>query len=254
MRLREIIRASESKPIDTGKNSDSMRILCNSVVSLSWRAPTGSPAEVCHWVDGSPLNLHLYISLLHSIYDIKDETMVLDEVDELLELMKKTWSTLGINRPLHNLCFTWVLFHQYVATGQTEPDLLCAAFSMLAEVANDAKKPDRDSNYVKFLSAVLASIKSWSEKRLVNYHEYFHKGIVGMMENLLPVVLSATKILNEDITARVLARHAKEEPAVETDHAGNRVDYYIRSSVRNAFSKVIDHLDFSCQVVIHHFQ
>ncbi|RVW28806.1 hypothetical protein CK203_096908 [Vitis vinifera] len=202
MRLREIIRASESKPIDTGKNSDTMRILCNSVISLSWRTPNGSPADVCHWADGFPLNLHLYLALLHSIFDIKDETMVLDEVDELLELMKKTWSTLAINKQLHNLCFTWVFFHQYVATGQTEPDLLCAAFAMLAEVANDAKKPDRDPNYVKFLSSVLASMQAWSEKRLANYHET-----------------------------------REREPTVEVDHAGNRVDYYIRSSLRNAFSK-----------------
>ncbi|CBI23691.3 unnamed protein product, partial [Vitis vinifera] len=250
MRLREIIRASESKPIDTGKNSDTMRILCNSVISLSWRTPNGSPADVCHWADGFPLNLHLYLALLHSIFDIKDETMVLDEVDELLELMKKTWSTLAINKQLHNLCFTWVFFHQYVATGQTEPDLLCAAFAMLAEVANDAKKPDRDPNYVKFLSSVLASMQAWSEKRLANYHEYFYKGIVGLMENLLPLVLSATKILDEDVTATVLAGQEREEPTVEVDHAGNRVDYYIRSSLRNAFSKIIEHGNFSAMNVL----
>ena len=164
--------------------------------------------------------------------------MVLDEVDELLELMKKTWSTLGITKQFHNLCFTWVLFYQYVSTGQTESDLLCAAFAMLADVGNDAKRPDRDPNYLKFLSSVLASMQSWSEKRLLNYHEYFNKGIVGLMENLLPLALSATKILDEDVTATVLAEQEREEPTVDVDHAGNRVDYYIRSSTRNAFTKV----------------
>lgn len=239
MRLKEIIRASDSKPIDTGKNSETMRALCNSVVSLSWRTPNGAPAEACHWADGFPLNLHLYLALLHSIFDIKEDTMVLDEVDELLELMKKTWSTLGITKPLHNLCFTWVLFHQYVATGQTESDLLCAAYAMLADVGSDAKRPDRDPNYIKFLSSVLASIQSWSEKRLINYHEYFNKGIVGLMENLLPLALSSSKILDDDVTTTVFAEQEREEPTVDVDHAGNRVDYYIRSSTRNAFSKVI---------------
>lgn len=40
---------------------------------------------------------------------------------------------------LHNLCFTWVLFHRFVATGQVEMDFLYAADSQLAEVAKDAK-------------------------------------------------------------------------------------------------------------------
>ncbi|KAG6582409.1 Protein unc-13-like protein, partial [Cucurbita argyrosperma subsp. sororia] len=200
MRLREIIRASESKPIDTGKNSDTMRTLCNSVVSLSWRSVNGTPTDVCHWADGFPLNIHIYVSLLQTIFDIRDETSVLDEVDELLELMKKTWSTLGITRPIHNVCFAWALFEQYVVTAQLEPDLLCAAHTMLAEVANDAKKPDREAMYVKLLTSVLTSMQTWAEKRLLHYHDYFQRGTVGQVENLLPLALSASKILGEDVT------------------------------------------------------
>lgn len=123
-RFREIINASELRPIDTGKSSETMKSLCNSVVSLSWRSSDGSPTDVCHWADGYPVNVHIYIALLYSIFDTKDETLVLDEVDELLELMKKTWSTLGINRSVHNLCLTWVFFEHYILTGQVEVDLL----------------------------------------------------------------------------------------------------------------------------------
>lgn len=62
---------------------------------------------------------------------------MLDEVkvDELLKLMKRTWTMLGINRMLHNVCFAWVLFQQYMATGQVDPDLAGAALTMLTEVA-----------------------------------------------------------------------------------------------------------------------
>ena len=165
MRLREIVRQSENKPIDTSKTSDTMRTLCNVVVSLAWRSTNGNPSDVCHWADGFPLNIHLYVALLQSIFDVRDETLVLDEIDEMLELMKKTWSTLGITRPVHNLCFTWVLFHQYVVTSQMEPDLLGASHAMLAEVANDAKKLDREALYVKLLTSTLASMQGWTEKR-----------------------------------------------------------------------------------------
>lgn len=237
-RLRDIIRSSEVKPIDTNKNSDMMKTICNCVVSLSWRSPNGAPTDVCHWADGYPLNINLYVPLLRSIFDLKDETCVLDEVDELLELIKKTWPTLGITRPIHNLCFTWVLFEQYVMTGQVENDLLSASLTMLTEVANDAKKVDRDPIYVSMLSAMLNSMKKWSENRLLDYHESYNNITVGLMRNILPLVFSATKILEEDVPGYKLAAIEKHEEA--SDSSGNKVDHYIRSSMRNAFAKMLD--------------
>ncbi|XP_050217002.1 protein unc-13 homolog [Mercurialis annua] len=239
MRLREIIRTSDTKSVDTSKNSDTMRTLCNSVVSLSWRSPTGAPSDVCHWADGFPLNLHIYTCLLQAIFDFRDETLVLDEVDELVELMKKTWTTLGINRPIHNLCFTWVLFQQYVLTSQTEPDLLYASHTMLStEVANDAKKPDREANYAKLLSSMLASMQGWAERRLLHYHDYFQRGNVFLIENLLPLALSASKIMGEDIT--IMEGSGKEHNTRIVDSSGDRVDHYIRASIKSAFAKIIE--------------
>ncbi|XP_010934254.2 protein unc-13 homolog [Elaeis guineensis] len=232
LRLREVIRSSEQKPIDTSKNSEAMRNLCNSVVALAWRSTNGSPTEVCHWADGYPMNVHLYSVLLQSLFDLREETVVLDEVDELTELMKKTWSTLGINRMIHNACFTWVLFQQYVITGEIEPDLICAALAMLVEVANDAKRSDREPNYLKVLSSVLTAIQGWTEKRLLDYHEKFHRGTLGNMENILSLALSTTRIIAEDVPSMgtVMGMTA----------SGNRVDYYIRSSMRNAFTKIFE--------------
>ncbi|CAN6903153.1 unnamed protein product [Brassica oleracea] len=238
MRLREIIRQSETKPIDTGKSSETMSTLCNAVVSLACR---NANQDVCHWSDGYPLNVHLYVALLQSIFDIRDETLVLDEIDELLELMKKTWSMLGITRPVHNLCFTWVLFHQYIVTSQMEPDLLGASHAMLAEVANDAKKSDREALYVKLLTSTLASMQGWTEKRLLSYHDYFQRGNVGLIENLLPLALSSSKIVGEDVTISQGSSQEKGDVKL-VDSSGDRVDYYIRASIKNSFSKVIENM------------
>ncbi|KAL6970603.1 hypothetical protein U1Q18_030298 [Sarracenia purpurea var. burkii] len=242
-RLRDTIRSSDAKALDTSKNSESMRTLCNCVVSLSWRSHDGSPTETCHWADGYPLNVHIYIALLHSIFDLKDESLVLDEVDELLELMKKTWSTLGINRPVHNLCLMWVLFQQYVATGQVEADLLSATLAMMNEVAGDAKRPDREDGYVKMVASVMGTIKRWSEKRLFCYHGAFHRGTLGLMDNLLPLVFSATKILEEDVKGVVATE--QEKGGVTVDAAGNRVECYIRSSLKYAFAKLLEKGNFN---------
>ncbi|KAK1267198.1 hypothetical protein QJS04_geneDACA000034 [Acorus gramineus] len=236
-RLRDIVRASEIKAIDTNKNSDSMKTLCTSVVALAWRT---QQSEMCHWADGFPLNIHLYLSLLQSIFDVRDETLVLDEVDELVELMKKTWSMLGVNRALHNLCLAWVLFQQFVTTGQAEQDLLGASLAMLAEVANDAKKGEREAAYVKVLGSTMASMQAWAEKSMLDYHECFEKGGAGLMENVLPLALSTAKILGEDV-GRVLS--GEREPLEPVDPVECRVDYYIRSSLRNAFTKVLETAD-----------
>ncbi|XP_020225841.1 protein unc-13 homolog [Cajanus cajan] len=242
MRLRDIIRVSESRAIDTGKNSDTLRTLSNSVVSLAWRSSNGTPTDVCHWADGFPLNIHLYTSLLQAIFDNRDDTLVLDEVDELLELIKKTWSILGITRAIHNLCFTWVLFQQYVATGQIEPDLLCASHVMLTEVANDARR-ERDSFYVKLLTSVLSSMQGWAERRLVDYHEHFQRGNIGQIESVLPVVLSVSQILGEDLVISDDGEGGEKGDITIVDSSGDRVDYYIRSTIKNAFDKVIEALN-----------
>ncbi|CAI8603033.1 unnamed protein product [Vicia faba] len=243
-RLRDIINSGESKPIDIGKNSDTMRTLCNSVVSLSWRSDNGTPTDVCHWADGFPFNIHLYTSLLHSIFDIRDETLVLDEVDELLELIKKTWSTLGITLPIHNICFTWVLFQQYIATGQIEPDLLSASYVMLNEVANDAKR-EKESLYVKILSSVLISMQSWAEKRLLNYHEYFQRGNTAQIEHIVPVMLLVSKISGEDLTLTD-GENGEGKDITIVDSSGDRIDNYIRSSMKNAFEKVLEAVNAKC--------
>lgn len=238
LRLREVVRSSEHKPIDVTKNSEAMRTLCGAAITLGWRSPNNSPAsEACHWADGYPLNVHLYLSLIRSIFDLRDETVVLDEVDELMELMKKTWATLGINRMMHNVCFAWALFEQYVTTGQVEPDLMCAALAMLAEVAGDAKRADKEAGFVVVASAALSSMKGWAERKLMSYHEGFEKGQIGMMESVLGLAVLVARI-GEDIPSLRGGSLVDHDIGMVMSLSGNRVDQYIKSSLKNAFTKV----------------
>ncbi|CAN4091857.1 unnamed protein product [Withania somnifera] len=183
LRLREIIQACEIKTIDTSKNSETMKSLSNAVVALAWRSVDGAPSDTCRWADGFPLNIHIYTALF-------------------------PWSTLGITRSIHNLCFTWVLFEQYVMTNQVEPDLLGATLIMLNEVANDAKKVDRDRIYLQ-------------------------------MDSIIPLMFSASKILEEDVPG-YLSSSAAEKGDVKDNSKGNRVNHFICSSLRTAFSKMLE--------------
>ncbi|KAK8946554.1 hypothetical protein KSP39_PZI006575 [Platanthera zijinensis] len=236
LRLREVIRSSELKPIDTGKNSELLRILCNAVIALAWRSPAGSQAEACHWADGFPLNIHLYLSLIRSIFDRREETAVLEEVDEMMELMKKTWITLGINKAMHNVCLAWMLFEQYVRTGQIEQDLLGATLIVLGDIAGDAKRPDRDAGFVKVLSPALSSMLGWAEKKLLDYHSVFRKYTIGFMEKALTLALTAAKIMNGDQRS-----WADEDGKGEINNsAASAVERYIKSSVKSAFTKMLE--------------
>ncbi|XP_052169375.1 protein unc-13 homolog [Oryza glaberrima] len=236
LRFREVMRATEIRAIDTAKSSDAMRTLTSAVHALAWRSGVGSGGgDACHWADGYPLNVLLYASLLAAIFDHRDCTVVLDEVDELLDLIRKTWPTLGVTRPVHNVCLAWAFFQQYVVTGQVEPELAAAALAVLADVAADARGT-RDAVYGKALLGALGAMQEWSEKRLLDYHDSYEKGIGGAptegMEILLSISLAAGKIIAD--------RDAAADADAADNFAGDRVDYYIRCSMKNAFTKILE--------------
>ncbi|CAN6680976.1 unnamed protein product [Malus baccata var. baccata] len=235
--LRKIIHGALDKPIETGKHTESMQLLYNVVMSLANRSVDGSVSETCHWADGFPLNLRLYQMLLESCFDPNEETSVVEELEEVFDLIKKTWVVLGINQMLHNLCFSWVLFHRYVTTGQVDNDLLLASSNLLAEVEQDAYGT-KDPSYLKILSSTLSSILGWAEKRLLAYRDNFHSGNIEAMENILSLGLLSAKILVQDIS------HEYRRKRKETNVGYDRVDAYIRSSIRSAFAQASFHIIF----------
>ncbi|XP_020099019.1 uncharacterized protein LOC109717584 [Ananas comosus] len=235
-RLRQIIRGASDRPLETGRNSESMQILRSAVTALACRSFDGS-SDACHWADGFPLNLHLYHMLIEACFDNGEEGSIVEESLEVLEQIKKTWVILGINQMLHNLCFTWVLFSRFVTTGQVDNDLLFEADNQLAEVAKDAKTT-KDPVYSKILSSTLSSIMGWTEKRLLAYHETFNSSNIESMPSIVSIGVTAAKILVEDISNEY-RRKRKEE----TDVARSRIDTYIRSSLRTAFAQRMEQAD-----------
>ncbi|WOG92628.1 hypothetical protein DCAR_0311901 [Daucus carota subsp. sativus] len=227
-KLREIIQGGLERPIDTGRHSETMQALWNNVMSLACRSFDGSVSDICHWADGVPLNLRLYQTLLESCFDINKATSVVEEADELLELIKKTWGILGINLAYHNLCLSWVLYDRYVATGEVENDLLNAAHKLFLEVEKDAKGT-KDPAYFKILSSALSSVLSWADRKFTAYHETFYRGNIDVMETALSLISLANNILVEDMS------HEYGRESRKVDISRDRIDNYIRSSMRSAF-------------------
>lgn len=234
--LKLIIRSGLERPLDTGKITGETQNLRSLVLSLASRS-NGTGSETCHWADGFPLNLRIYQMLLESCFDVNDELSVVEEVDEVLELIKKTWPVLGMNQMIHNVCFLWVLFNRYVTTGQVENDLLVAAHNLILEVENDAKETN-DPEYLKISNSVLSLIMDWTEKRLLAYHDTFNIDNVETLETTVSLGISVAKVLVEDISSE----YRRKKKHVDSGH--DRVDTYIRSSLRMAFSQVCLLLSF----------
>lgn len=218
------------RPIDTGRHSESMQALRLAVTSLACRSFDGSHSEICHWADGVPLNLRLYQIFLEACFDLNESTSVIEEVDEVMEFLKKTWVILGINQMFHNLCFLWVLFERYVSTGEIESDLLFAADNLFLEVVKDARA-SKDMVYSKVLSSTLSLIMGWTGKKLKNYHLNFYRGNIEIMQSVLSMGVSTEKLLRDDIS------HEYRKKRNEDDVVCGTVDSYIRSSVRTAFAQ-----------------
>ncbi|XP_020252706.1 uncharacterized protein LOC109829991 [Asparagus officinalis] len=238
-RLRQIIRAASERPLETGKNSESMQLLRNSVMSLACRSSDGYATDTCHWADGFPLNLHLYQMLLGVCFDNGENGSIIGEIEEVLALIKKTWAVLGIDQKLHNLVLLWIMFRRFVTTGQMDMDLLFAADNQIGEVLKDARST-KNPEYSKVLSSVFSLIMRWSEKRLIAYHDSFNPNNIESMECIVSLGVSAAQILAEDISNECHQRMREE-----VDIARTRTDTYIRSSLRAAFGQLMGKADSS---------
>ncbi|KAM3229310.1 hypothetical protein ACQJBY_060283 [Aegilops geniculata] len=233
--LREIISRAYDKSLQNGKNLESMQELCSAVKSLAGRSLGGSSDE-CHWADGFPFNLHIYQMLVEACFDSENGTVV-DEIDEVMGLLKKTCVILGINQMLHNLCFTWALFNHFVTSDQVDIELLSAAENQLNVVVKDAKNAE-DPDYCDVLISILSSITGWTEKRLLAYHETFNASNIVSMQGIVTIGVSAAKILLEDISQKHPGKRKQK-----TDVVRGKIETYIRSSLRTAFAQRMDEAD-----------
>ncbi|GJV77912.1 protein unc-13 homolog isoform X1 [Tanacetum coccineum] len=225
--LSEIIFGAYECPMVTGKDSEEVETLRAVALPLALRSFYGNCSDACHWADGVPLNLRLYQVLLEALFDVDRPSVIINEVDEMLEFIKRTWGMLGLDQRFHNICFLWVLFSRFISTGQVANDLLFACANLMLEVKDDADSA-YDSDYSKILHSTLTLMLDWADKRLFAYREFFYRGNIDLMNIVLSIGLSAAEIVGEERNT--------------FDLASTKVETYIRSSMRRAFSQGLEKL------------
>ncbi|KAK6935344.1 hypothetical protein RJ641_035499 [Dillenia turbinata] len=75
-------------------------------------AQFGLQGETCYWTAGYGLNIRIYEKLLLGLFDSLEECQLIEAAEEIMALVKLTWSILGITQKIHDAMFGWVLFQQ----------------------------------------------------------------------------------------------------------------------------------------------
>ncbi|KAL5205382.1 hypothetical protein ABZP36_033591 [Zizania latifolia] len=236
------IEESESLPPSAVEvqRTECLRSLREVATSLSERPAWGDlTGEVCHWADGYHLNVSLYEKMLGSVFDILDEGKLTEEVEEILELLRSTWRTLGITETIHDTCYAWVLFRQFVFTG--EQGLLKVVIEHLRKIPLKEQRGPQERLHLKslcssidtedsyqdftFFQSFLSPVQKWVDKKLNDYHIHFSEG-PSMMGDIVTVAMLIRRILGEE--------NNKGMELPDRD----QIDRYITSSVKSAFVKM----------------
>ncbi|XP_039795958.1 protein unc-13 homolog isoform X2 [Panicum virgatum] len=242
------IEESESLPPSAAEvqRTECLRSLREVATSLSERPARGDlTGEVCHWADGYHLNVALYEKMLGSVFDILDEGKLTEEVEEILELLKSTWRILGITETVHDTCYAWVLFRQFVFTG--EQGLLKVVIDHLRKIPLKEQRGPQQRLHLKslrssvdaeggyqdftFFQSFLSPVQKWVDKKLNDYHQHFSEG-PSLMANVVTVAMLTRRILGEE-NDKVLESPDRDQ-----------IDRYITSSVKSAFLKMAHSVEF----------
>ncbi|KAH7421986.1 hypothetical protein KP509_13G084700 [Ceratopteris richardii] len=249
-------------PAGPAQHAESLRAIRNVALALAERASRGDQTgEVCHWADGYHLNVRLYERLLCSVFDILDEGKLVEEVDEIMELLKSTWRILGMTQTIHDVCYTWVLFRQFVLTG--ENGLLEHASLQMKRIATDSQRSPQERFYMKtlrsskegpeggqeltFVESILGPIKQWVDKHMEDYHAHFTDA--SGMEALMTLAMVAGRLLadEKDQTGVMRMTSAAEMAAV-----AKQAEDYVLSSAKSAFDRALKEVDAKCEVENEH--
>ncbi|KAL6570126.1 Protein unc-13 [Orobanche minor] len=244
------LEESESLPLGTGdlQRTECLRSLRDVAIPLAERAARGDlTGEICHWADGYHLNVRLYEKLLLSVFDVLDEGKLTEEVEEMLELFKSTWRILGITETIHYTCYAWVLFRQFVITG--EQDIMQLAIDQLKRIPLMEQRGPQERLHLKslscrvqsekgfqeltFLQSFLLPIQKWADTRLTDYHLHFAEGS-RMMENAVVVAIVARRLLLEEPELAM-----QSAPLTDTE----QIEIYVSSSIKHAFARIIQDVE-----------
>jgi hypothetical protein len=100
--------------------------------------------------------LHIIYQMLVEAFFDSENVNVVDEIDEQMGLLKKTWIIPGVNQMPRNLCFTWALFNHFAISDQVDLESLQ---NLLGENTKGAKTT-KNSDYCDMINLLTLRMKA----------------------------------------------------------------------------------------------
>ncbi|XP_074317749.1 protein unc-13 homolog [Silene latifolia] len=189
--------------------------------------------------------VRLYEKLLSSIFDILDEEQILLEADEILKLIKFTWSTLGVTQIIHDALYSWVLFKQFVQTDvdfllektthQLQKVLTAESLKERAQFLSCTIEWRGSSLQLNLAPAVLLFVRIWCDGKLQDYHKHFSQKPSKFKGLLTFAMTTAVLELNKH------GQLCKSDHSIK--NASRRIKMYVKGSAQKAYTRVLDCLD-----------
>lgn len=218
-------------------------------------AQFGIQGETFYWTAIYHVNIRLYQKLLFGLFDVLDEDQLIEEADEMLLLIKLTWSTLGITETMHDALYGWVLFQQFVRTGGSV--LLENAVLHLQKVLS-TEEDDRKEQYMNslvctkqcngshlklhLLQSIFVSISMWCDYKLQDYHSHFSQKPYNF--RMIISLVSAVGVLASDESGDLKLMKLNASDA----KASRKLKSYVKKSTEAAFRKVASKVDFESKI------
>ncbi|XAR70329.1 hypothetical protein NMG60_11027149 [Bertholletia excelsa] len=234
----------------------------NKTVLMLSSAPAqfGIHCETYYWSACYHLLVRLYEKLLFGLFDILEEGQLIDEAEEVLKLIKLTWSTLGINQKLHDALFGWVLFQQFVRMD--EAVLLDYAILEVQKVLSAETDNEKEEMYMNALvcsiicngketkssliQAIFFSMSMWCESRLQDYHLHFCQN-PGLFRKVLTLALAIGSYTDNEFGEMKFTRiDALDGTAVR------KLKTYVEKSANAAYWRVANSIDLESTIERNH--
>ncbi|XP_038982547.1 protein unc-13 homolog isoform X3 [Phoenix dactylifera] len=203
--------------------------------------------ETYYWTSSFHFNINLYEKLLCSIFDVLEDGQIVEEAEEIIAVLKLTWSTLGIIQKMHNALYAWVLFRQFVRTGEAR--LLRYAVVEVQKVVSGKDGEGIEEAYMSSLicsvdaygstrllnlvDAVLFDISKWCHNQLEDYHLHFSQDKSAMFESVLTLaILCGSCFADEFAEIKYIIPMAGDGTASILAHS------FIEKSIQAAYKRV----------------
>ncbi|KAK0587106.1 hypothetical protein LWI29_017363 [Acer saccharum] len=213
-------------------------------------------SETYYWTASYHLNVRLYEKLLFGMFDILEECQLIEEADAIQELIKLTWSTLGITQKMHYAIYGWVLFQQFVETA--EGMLLEYAVLELQKVQSSEEDDGKEGQYMDSLicsrqyggrevklsmvQAIFLSISIWCDSKLQDYHQHFNQE-PSNFKRMMTLASTVGVLTSGDSTEIKLIKLS-----TLNDNTARKIKRYVRRSTEAAYRRVANTIDLESKV------